>query len=336
MGMQVSAPLANDRASQMAARATIMLIATTFVWGMSFPLVKNWQNAAAGCPGGVGVASMTLVALRMALALPVVCLMHPRRLLATTRKEHVAGLIVGVAFFLGFGLQVLGMAGTTPARSGFITSLGGAWVPVLAFLFLRHRSPMITLCGLGVAVLGTAVLSVEPGKMDGSWLPNWGDLLTLAGSLFFAGQILLLDHLGRCVESSHLTFGVFAITGVLAFLLALVLALAGDSTIGAWVSWTISMLQKPKILVDLLILTVFCTVLAFDWMNTYQPRVSAGRAALIYFLEPLFASGFSVLWGLDSLSVQLVAGGLLILAGNLLVELPVWLRDRSRSATIPP
>ena len=36
------------------------------------------------------------------------------------------------------------------------------------------------------------------------------------------------------------------------------------------------------------------TVLSFHWMNTYQPRVTAVRAALIYLLEPVFAAGFAV------------------------------------------
>jgi drug/metabolite transporter (DMT)-like permease len=335
MSVIVAKPLAKENASRVAARATLMLVATTFLWGLSFPLVKNWQDAAVGCPGGVGVASMTLVAIRMALAIPLICVMRPRRLLAATRGEHFAGLIVGVAFFFGFGLQVLGMAGTTPARSAFITSMAGGWVPVLAFLFLGHRAAFITLCGLAVAVAGAAVLSLQTDSKGDSWLPNWGDMLTLAGSLFFAGQILLLDQLGKRVESSHLTFGVFAVGGILAFLFATGLTVVNGSSMDAWLDWTIAILRKPNIQIDLVLLTIFSTVLAFDWMNTYQPRVSAGRAALIYFLEPLFGSGFSILWGHDKLTAQLIAGGLLILLGNLLVELPVWLRHEPKSATIP-
>ena len=54
---------------------------------------------------------------------------------------------------------------------------------------------------------------------------------------------------------------------------------------------------------------------------------SAGRAALIYLLEPVFAAAYSIAWGLDVLTLRLVTGGVLILGGNLLVELPLWLRD---------
>jgi drug/metabolite transporter (DMT)-like permease len=77
-------------------------------------------------------------------------------------------------------------------------------------------------------------------------------------------------------------------------------------------------------------LTVFCSVLAFHWMMTYQPRVAAARAALIYLLEPVFASCFSILWGLDDLTLRLLLGGGLIMGGNLLVELPGWLKSRNK------
>ena len=65
-------------------------------------------------------------------------------------------------------------------------------------------------------------------------------------------------------------------------------------------------------------------------MMIYQPRVAATRAALIYLLEPVFGSMFSIAWGLDSLSQLLLLGGGLVVSGNLLVELPAWLRAAGR------
>jgi drug/metabolite transporter (DMT)-like permease len=67
-------------------------------------------------------------------------------------------------------------------------------------------------------------------------------------------------------------------------------------------------------------------------MNVYQPRISASRAALIYLLEPLFAALFSLAWGHDQLTRYLVYGGVLILAGNIVAELPSWIRERRREA----
>ena len=94
------------------------------------------------------------------------------------------------------------------------------------------------------------------------------------------------------------------------------------------------MLQQPVIWHDLGLLTVLCTVLPFHWFNVYQPHVAASRAALIYLLEPVFASVFSLLWGHDSLAFPLIVGGSMILAGNALVEVPVWFKTAKRCGEI--
>jgi drug/metabolite transporter (DMT)-like permease len=68
-------------------------------------------------------------------------------------------------------------------------------------------------------------------------------------------------------------------------------------------------------------------------MNTYQPQVPASRAALIYLLEPVFTSIVSVAVyyttgaeGYDKLTLPLLLGGALVLAGNVLVEAPGWMK----------
>jgi drug/metabolite transporter (DMT)-like permease len=305
-------------------RASVMLVLTTLVWGVSFPMSKDWHAAATGCPGGEAVAGFTLIALRMLFGLAVLAAFRPGLFTRASRAEHLAGAIVGVAFVSGFAFQQIGLAYTTPARSAFFTSLAGAWTPVLLLLFFRRMAPVLTLAGISVAAAGAAVLGIDPSD----WSLHWGEVLGLLCSVCFAGQIILLDRLGRAVNPAHMTVGLFAITGLPCLVLAL--WFANDS--GAWLDWVGSMLGQPAILANLAVQTVFCTVLAFYWMNTYQPRVSATRAGLIYFLEPVFGSIFSVLWGHDQVTLRLLLGGALILGGNLLVELPGRARAAARSS----
>jgi drug/metabolite transporter (DMT)-like permease len=161
--------------------------------------------------------------------------------------------------------------------------------------------------------------------------------LTLCASMLFAVQVLLLDRLGHDVPAGHLTVGFFAATGLLALLLAVGSAVAGPG-IGRWLRWTADNLRTPSLALDVGLLTVFCTVLAFHWMNMYQPQVSASRAALIYLLEPVFAAAFSVAWGYDQLNARLLLGGGIILGGNLLVDLPrmrnEWVQYRLRRSQL--
>jgi drug/metabolite transporter (DMT)-like permease len=221
------------------------------------------------------------------------------------------------------GADAVGARPPTPALSSFITSLGSAWVPLLIWLWLRTAVPRLALLGIGLGILGTGILAeVDSGS---TWVLGAGDLLTLFASMVFAVQILLLDRFGQGVQSAHLTVGFIGITGVLSLLLATAWAIGGPG-LAEWFHWTARMLSTPTIALDVGLLTVFSTVLAFHWMNTYQPQVSPSRAALIYLLEPVFASLFSLLWGYDHLTPRLLLGGGIILGGNLLVELPRLLR----------
>src|SRR5439155_45200 len=106
-----------------AARATAMLVVVTLLWGLSFAWMKNWQAAAQGAPGGPLLASLTLIALRMPLALVALAAWQPRLFSAATRREYAAGALIGLTFTAGFVLQVWGLNWTSPALSAFFTSL---------------------------------------------------------------------------------------------------------------------------------------------------------------------------------------------------------------------
>jgi drug/metabolite transporter (DMT)-like permease len=300
-----------------------MLVLATVFWGMSFTHVKNWQDAAHGCPGGETVGTLSLLAVRTLLALAVLAVLRPRQFTRPSWREHRLGMLLGLANFVGIGLQIQGLAETTPALSGFFTSLASAWVPLLLFLFFRTAVAVPTLAGLTLGIAGAAVLGLDPSQ---PWGLGKGEMLTLLASVIFGGLIIALDRLGRQVRSENLTVGFIALMGIPAFLCALALAARGPGVV-TWLGWVTAMLHNPAIVFDLAVLVVLCTVFAFHWMTAYQPHVSAGRAALIYLLEPVFAAAYSIAWGLDVLTLRLLTGGVLILGGNLLVELPLWLRD---------
>jgi drug/metabolite transporter (DMT)-like permease len=324
-------------------QAIVVLMLVTLFWGVSFPWVRSWMEASvppedaglketatspplkpralvASCPGGVVLTSLTLIALRMVLALALLAAWHRRGFTAATWREHGCGALVGVFFGVGFLLQVIGLATTTPALSAFFTSLACGWTPLLAWAVLGMRPKLLTLLGLGVALGGTAVLTGE------NWQLGVGEWLTIVASLLFAGQILLVDQLGRRVRADHITVGFFGSVAVMS--LAGALPLVAQAGFGACVTWLGQMLQDRDVLLTLLALAILPTALSFHLMNVYQPQLPAHRAALIYLLEPVFAAIFSVFLGYDRVTVLLLLGGGLILVGNLLVELPALLRVR--------
>lgn len=303
-------------------RAAVMLVVVTALWGVSFTWTKSWQEAAKPGPVGELLSALTVIGLRMPLALLLLGVWQPRVVLGPTRREHVGGVVLGVVFFVGFALQTWGLAFTTPALSGFFTSLCSAWAPLLGWVLLREQVAPLTLVGLVLALVGCALL------VDG-WKLNPGDWLTVAASVLFAFQILILDRLGKSMEAAHLTAGFTFATAVLAQLSAVVVA-GVECGVGVWWGWMVGMLSRWDLLAGVVAQAVFASALAFHWMNTYQPLLSPSKAALIYLLEPIFASFFSILLGHEALTYPLVLGGLLIVVGNGIGALPMR-RDKPMS-----
>jgi drug/metabolite transporter (DMT)-like permease len=300
-----------------------MLVAACLCWATFFPLGKNWLIAAQECPGGDLVGSLTLMGVRSMLALLAFALFKPRQFLAPTRREVLVGLLLGTLNCVGNILQTLGLASTTPALSGFFTSLASLWVPLFAWLGFRLPISGATWTGIALGAVGLGVLGIDPAK---SWGLGLGDSLTILSSLVFGLFIVLLDRLGRTVESANLALLLIVMTGIPPLFIAMGVASTGPGVV-AWADWLLSMLRQPAVLRDVLAMTLLSTVLATHLMSKYQPRVAASRAALIYLLEPVFASTLSVLMGHDDITLRLLQGGALILAGNAVAELPVLLRE---------
>jgi drug/metabolite transporter (DMT)-like permease len=301
-----------------------MLVLACLCWGAFFSLCKNWQQAAQACPGGQLLASLTLLGVRTVIAMAAVVVIKPHLFLKPTRRELAVGILLGSLNCLGNICQVWGrLASTSPALSGFFTSLASLWVPILALVCFRLPVAGATWAGMVLGIIGLAVLGIN---REVSWGLAFGDGLTVLSSLAYAWFILLLDRLGRTVNSSHLTLVLIAATGLPTLFLAGGVA-AYQGKLLPWLIWLVEMLGQPVVLRDVLLLTLLSTMLATYLMSTYQPRVPASRAALIYLLEPVFAAVLSVVVGHDSITGRLLLGGALILSGNALVELPLWVRS---------
>lgn len=308
----------------MTRHASFMLVLVTALWGVSFSLTHTWQRVTQETGMDELLSSLTLIALRMPLALLLLGLWRPAIVTAPKRREHLGGAALGVVFCIGFILQTWGLATTTPALSGFFTALCSAWAPLIALVFLREKVAPMTLLGLSVAFVGCAVL------VNG-WEFAPGDWLTVLASVLFALQMIVLDRLGKVMNPSNLSAAFLGVTGLIAALCAVALA-SYRPGLEEWLTWARSMLSRRDMLAIVLAQAIFPSALAFYWMNTYQPLVPVSRAALIYMLEPVFSTLVSLLTGQDKMTVRLLLGGVLILGGNLLVELPrlvpLWRRAR--------
>jgi drug/metabolite transporter (DMT)-like permease len=264
----------------------------------------------------------------------------------TTRREWWAGSVIGVLFFSGMVLQVIGLATIPASRSGFLTSLTTVFTPIFGIIVFRIFPSRWMVFGAILALLGVIVLTglivVDDLGMrlaeDASERWTMGDTLTTVASMFFAFQVLLLDHFGKQMRSITLTGGMFATTALLSWLLFVALVISpwfvdaegSRMQVMDWVTLT----GGGGYLGSLFVLSSLCSVISFGLMNRFQPHVTASQAAIIYSLEPVFASTWalflpgwlSVATGMihanEVWTWNLIFGGVLILVANVVALLP--------------
>lgn len=331
------------------------LVLVNAVWGISFPIVKA-LNAMTDSHFGVDpeehfhafrlLASTWMLATRFSLAFLLLCVFGFRLVYHTTRREWWSGSVIGVLFWSGMVLQVIALATIPASRSGFLTSLTTVFTPMLGIILFRIYPSKWMVVGAILALLGVMVLTgLVTLDATGVYLAEdaserwtWGDTLTTVASMFFALQVLLLDYYGKRVRSLALTSGMFATTAVLSWVLfGSMLASPWFDYPGGVASHFVDWLQLTShggYLVSLLILGSLCSVVSFGLMNRFQPHVSASQAAVIYSLEPVFASSWALFlpgW-LSRLTRMhhpnevwtwsLVLGGAMILVANILALYP--------------
>jgi len=253
--------------------ADLALLLLTLGWGTTFLLVKNAL---------AGTSPSVFLLLRFAVAAVVVGGVAAARGDRPTRAAVRHGLLLGLAMFAGFALQTLGLARTTPARSGFLTGLCVLIVPFLARFLLRRRVPLAAWAGVALAVVGLLALT-RPFGEDLPATVRAGDLLTIGCAVAFAFQVVFVSEWSPRYPLALFTLVQIGATLGLCTLLLPLEPPAIRSTPALWatVGYT----------------GVVMTAAGFFVMNWAQRHTTAVRAALIFSLEPAAAALFSHLVG---------------------------------------
>jgi len=302
-----------------------MLLLANLFWGLSFPVIKATTALHARLLPDNGTWFITACALVPrfaigALVLGVLCFGALRKLTAGELRQ---GVTLGLFAVVGMVFQNDGLQFTSASTSAFLTQFYAIMIPVWLALRARRSPPWTVWASSALVLAGVAVLA----RLDWHDLRlGRGEFETLLSSVFFMGQILQLDRPGYAGNRAlPVTFVMFVVEAVASGAMALVTApRAGDLLVPwtslPWVGFT-------------LMLTVFCTLGAFTIMNTWQPKITATEAGLIYCFEPVFASLMALFlpawfaaWGSfdyanERLTANLLLGGGLITAANLLIQL---------------
>lgn len=278
----------------------LLIIAATIIWGSSFVIVKDVTGFLS--PAWILVVRFTAATVIMALAL------FKRRALYFERSHIAYGLLFGLAMFMAYYLQTIGITDTTPGKNAFLTGTYCVIVPFLAWAMTRKRPNRFNVIAALLCIAGIGFISLGGGA-EGLLSISFGDAMTLGCAVFYALHIVLVSMFAKDRDIFVLTMWQFA--GVAACSLVAGLVLEPGPT------WNEVPLEGWA---SLAYLTVACTTLALLFQNIGQAHIPPASASLLLSLEAVFGVAFSVALGAETLSARIVLGFALVFAAIIVSE----------------
>lgn len=234
-----------------------------------------------------------------------------RHLRHAPRETVRVGVLAGALQVVAIVTQTWGLQSTTASKAGFLTGLSVVLVPVFLRLFWKHPVSRRVWASVGLATTGIYVLSFagfEPA--------TGGDVLVLACAISYAFYIIYLDFK---LDRVHVAaFAVVQCCTIAGISFALSAVFEADQLTGAAVAgWA----TQPALVGALVYMGVVGTGVVFLTQCHGQRRVPATRAALIFTLEPVFATAFGIALGGETLGWHTVVGAGLIFGAIVLASL---------------
>jgi len=103
--------------------ANLGLLIVAMIWGATFPVVKIALNSMS--PFAFNTIRFFITSL---LFLPLI-----------SKKGMKEGFKIGLATFLGYSFQTVGLEYTTATNAGFITSIYVVLMPIIAYLLYKMQ-----------------------------------------------------------------------------------------------------------------------------------------------------------------------------------------------------
>jgi drug/metabolite transporter (DMT)-like permease len=273
------------------------MVLATLLWGATFVVIRDSLHA---------IRPLELVFGRFAAASAVLVVLAAPRWRRLTRPTLLGGALAGVCFAAGFLSQAVGLTLTSAGSSAFLTCAGTLFAAFYAWPLLGQRPSGVLLQGVLLALAGSALLSLGALGPHGPRL-GAGELWTLCGAAIFGLQIVALARFAPRADALLLG-AVQALTVTVVLLPFAGGAAAPFAGFAAADVWRFAYLVAAGSIVAPL-LQIFA-----------QRRLPAGRVALLFALEPVFAVVFALTVGSESFSARWWLGAALILTGVVRVE----------------
>lgn len=267
--------------------AILGLIVVTIIWGGGFVASDIALKS---------LLPFQIMAIRFLLGTVFMGLISIEALKGIRKEEVKAGILMGIALFTGFALQIVGLQFTTPSKNAFLTALNVVMVPFIAYVITQKKVGITGIIGAIMAVVGVGILSLEK-----NFTLSLGDGLTLICAVGFAFQIFFTSIFVKKCRATVLNF----VQMCTAFVLSVVFMIALGQT-----QFNVTMEGWGSVLYLGIVSTTICYLL----QTACQEHVDETKAAIILSLESVFGTLFSIVILDEHITLRMVVGCVLILA----------------------
>jgi drug/metabolite transporter (DMT)-like permease len=272
--------------------APFALLTVSIMWGSTFFLMKDAIKRE-------DVNSFLFS--RFALATLAMFLLRPQVVKHFSKDLLFKGFWAGCFLGTGYILQTLGLARTTAATTGFVTGLYVVATPMIAAVILHQKIKRRTWGYVAIATVGLALLSLH------GWSVGVGELLVLGSAFAFAAHIIALGQWSRGRDTYALTIVQLATCALLSGLATFHNGYQAPPDHGVWIV--------------VIFTAIFATVFAFIIQTWAQAHLSSTKVAVILTMEVVFAALFAVLFGGETLTLQIALGGVLVVTAMYFIVL---------------
>lgn len=293
-------------------KALFALLVVTSVWGATFIWMKQALNTLEPeiqSQGRFQIVAL-LVAARFIVAAVVMFAAFSKARTALRQSEQwKGGLVLGSIMLVGFVTQMIGLDDITPSVSAFLTSLYVVFTALITIVFSKSKPTRTLLFGVLLATFGAGFIQGPPHL---TW--GLGEVLTVVCAVFFALHIIYTQKITQEVDPIGVTLTSFLVIALGSILL--LFAFGGGRTLDQW-----GLIFQDGVFLQVLCLGIggsfFCLLL----LNLYQRYLNPIQAAIIYALEPVWATIYGLSLGLDQWTGWILLGGGALFMGNIVVEL---------------
>ncbi|MBD37454.1 MAG: hypothetical protein CMB10_00150 [Euryarchaeota archaeon] len=293
-------------------RAVWGLLVVTIVWGATFIWMKQAMNALQSeidFYGQTAVVSV-LVGGRFLIAAIALFIGSSKARAALREKElWSGGTVLGLILLVGFTTQMVGIDTISPSTSAFLTSLYVVFTAMISTKMTGQPVTRMMIAGVLLATFGAGFIEGPPHL---SW--GKGEILTVICAFFFALHIIFTQSITQRMDPLGVTITSFLIVSIGS--LAISFLMGGEDTFKLW-----ELTLQQDVLVPLLCLGLLGSLFALLLLNLLQRHLHPVQAAIIYGLEPVWATMFALGLGLTEWTGWIAVGGSALLLGNVLVEL---------------